>query len=130
MIKREGHYILTIEDWQTIIKYFMLTPRTVAIHEVPDLTFIEYQARDIYTKKILFSFYNHDGKIRIPGDNKTIAYEIDISQILTKNPNMPPQHILDSVKSNARKSRKTFANRIKSTEKTTKRKVKQSDETE
>lgn len=111
MIKREGHYILTIDDWNTIIKHFMLSPNKVTIKEAPDLTFTEYQVRDIYTNKVLFGFYDHDGQIRIPGTGKTIAYEIDISQVLTKNPDKPPQNILDAVKSNAY-SRKSFVQRI------------------
>ena len=31
MIKREGRYILTIEDWNTVIKYFLLAPSHLLI---------------------------------------------------------------------------------------------------
>lgn len=105
MISRDGHYILTITDWNDILKHFKVSPRTTAIKEVPNLTFIEYQVYDIYSNKVLFSFYNHDGKIRIPGNGKTIMYEIDISQILKKNPDFPGQEILDAIKINVHNSR-------------------------
>ena len=111
MIKREGRYILTVEDWNTVIRYFMLAPKTVAIKEAPDLTFIEYRVYDIYSNKILFSFYDHDGKIRIPGNGKIIAYEIDISQVFAKNPDFPGQELLDAIKINTH-SRKTFVERV------------------
>lgn len=111
MIKREGHYILTVEDWNAVIKYFLLAPKTVAIKEAPDLTFTEYRVYDIYSNKVLFSFYDHDGKIRIPGNGKVIAYEIDISQVFAKNPDFPGQAILDAIKINTH-SHKTFAERI------------------
>lgn len=111
MIKREGHYILTVEDWNTVIKYFMLAPKTVAIKEAPDLTFTEYRVYDIYSNKVLFSFYDHDGKIRIPGNGKTVMYEIDISKVFAKNPDFPGQAILDAIKINTN-SRKTFAERV------------------
>ena len=111
MIKREGHYILTVEDWNNIIKYFLLAPKTVAIKEAPNLTFTEYRVYDIYSNKVLFSFYDHDGKIRIPGNGKLIAYEIDISQVFAKNPDAPAQELLDAIKINTH-SRKTFAERV------------------
>jgi len=111
MIKRDGHYIVTVEDWNTIIKYFLLAPKTVTIKEAPALTFTEYRFYDIYTNKVLFSFYDHDGKIRIPGNGKLIAYEIDISQVFAKNPDAPAQELLDAIKLNAY-SRKTFAKRV------------------
>lgn len=79
MIKREGRYILTVEDWNAVLKYFLLTPKTVAIKEAPDLTFTEYRIYDIYSNRVLFSFYDHDGKIRIPGNGNLITYEIDVS---------------------------------------------------
>ena len=124
MIKREGHYILTGEDWNKIIKYFMLDPKTVAIKEAPDLTFVEYRVYDIYSNKILFSFYDHDGKIRIPGNGKFIAYEIDISKVFAKNPDFPGQALLDAIKINTH-SRKTFVERI--SEKVPRRNNKQTD---
>lgn len=111
MIKRAGHYVLTIEDWNTIIRYFLLDPKTVTIEEVPGLTFTEYRVYDIYSNKILFSFYNHDGKIRIPGNGKLIAYEIDISQVFAKNPDFPGQALLDAIKINTH-SHRTFVDRV------------------
>ena len=124
MIKRDGHYILTIEDWNNIFKYFRLAPKTVAIKEAPDLTFTEYRVYDIYSNKVLFSFYDHDGKIRIPGNGKVIAYEIDISQVFAKNPDFPGQELLDAIKINTH-SRKTFAERV--SEKLPRRNNRQSD---
>lgn len=100
MIKRDGHYILTIEDWNLICKHFMINPRTVNIREFPQLTFTETRVFDVYTKKVLFSIYDHDGMIRIPGEKNTFAYEIDINKILTKNPEMPSQQALDLIKKN------------------------------
>mgnify|MGYP006958171635 CR=1 FL=1 len=89
----------------------MLAPKTVAIKEAPNLTFIEYRVYDIYTNKVLFSFYDHDGKIRIPGNGKVIAYEIDVSQAFAKNPDAPAQELLDAIKLNTH-SHKTFAERV------------------
>lgn len=100
MIKRDGHYILTVDDWNIIVKFFMLNSRTVNVKEAPDLLFTAYKVYDIYSKKVLFVFYDHDGKIRVPGPNNTIAHEIDISKILTKNPDMPSQKILSAIAAN------------------------------
>lgn len=111
MITREGRYILTLADWNTIIKYFLLTPQSINIKEAPSLMFTEYKVYDVYSKKVLFSFYDHDGMIRIPGNGKLIAYEIDISQVLAKNPDFPGQELLDAIKINTH-SRKNFAERV------------------
>ena len=113
MIKKEGHYILTIEDWNLISKYFMVNPKAITIKEFPNLMFTEYKVYDIFSNKVLFSFYNHDGKIRISGNGKTIMYEIDISQVLTKNPTPIPQSIFDAIKINAHNSHAMTMKNIK-----------------
>ena len=101
MITFNGHYILSVADWNTICKHFSLNPRNVSIKEFPSLTFIETRVIDIYSKKILFSFYDHDGKIRIPGENnRVVAYEIDIHDVIGKNPDMPSQEIIQAIKKN------------------------------
>lgn len=113
MIKREGHYILTLDDWNTIIKYFMLNPRTVAVKEAPDLIFTEYRLYDIYSKKVLLGFYDHDGMIRISDDNNTIKHTIDIYKILEKNPEPPSQQILETVKVKLHNHRAVAAKQVK-----------------
>lgn len=106
MIKRDGHYILTIDDWNTLAKHFMLNPQTISIKEAPDILFTEYQVYDIYSKRILFSFYNHDGKIRISGDGKNvILYEIDISDALAKDSDMIPEKIQEAIVKNVHNHR-------------------------
>lgn len=100
MVNRDGHYILTIDDWQKICKYFSLNTRTTHVKEFPQINFIEYRVYDIYTKKLLFSFFDHDGKIRIPGQGKTIAYEIDISEIVSGKSKTAISNILNAVKCN------------------------------
>lgn len=100
MITRDGHYILTIDDWSNICRYFTLNPRTVKIKEFPQLTFTEIKAYDIYTNKVLFSFYDHDGMIRVPGNGNLIAYEIDIHQVLDKKAAKPAQEIIVVIKQN------------------------------
>lgn len=101
MITFNGHYILSIADWTTICKHFSLNPRSVSIKEFPSLTFIETRVTDIYSKKVLFSFYDHDGMIRIPGDKDSVAeYEIDIHKVIGKNPDAPSQEIIQAIKKN------------------------------
>ncbi len=112
MVNRDGHYILTVDDWNTIIKHFMLNSRTVNVKEAPYLTFTAYELHDIYSKKVLFVFYDHDGKIRIPDPNNTITHEIDISKVLAKNPDMPSQKILSAIAVNCHNHRMVTAKQV------------------
>lgn len=89
-MKRDGHYILTVADWTAICKYFELNPRSVFIKDRLNLTFTEIQAYDIYTKAHLFSFYDHDGLIRIPNETSKDTYiTIDISTVLIQKNRLP-----------------------------------------
>lgn len=102
MINRSGHYILTIEDFEKICKYFGVNARTVNVREFPSIPFIETRFYDIYTRRVLFSFYDHDGMIRIPINNDTskIAYELSINQVLGRDKTTPPQEIIDAIRGN------------------------------
>lgn len=100
MIKQDGHYILTVNDLNKICRHFGLNATTVKTREFPQLTFTETRFYDIYTNKCLFSFYDHDGMIRIQNSGYTILYEISIDDIFSKNPSKPPQHIVEAIYKN------------------------------
>ena len=111
MIRRKGYYILNIDDWIKICKFFSINPKTTCIEDFKQLTFIETQVFDIYTEKHLFSFYNHDGMIRIPKKNRDF-YEIPIHNIIGKNPEPISQEIMSIFKKNVHGPIKSITNKI------------------
>ena len=100
MLNQDGHYILTVDDIYKICRFFNLITTTIRTKEFPQLTFTELRFYDIYTNKCLFSFYDHDGMIRVETNNHDILYEININDVLSKNPTKVPQHITEAIMQN------------------------------
>lgn len=103
MIKRDGHYILTTADYSFLCKVFRLSPSAVRVKEFPSVNFIEYRFIDIHTNTVLFSFFDHDGMIRIPNDNNsdTFLFELNSNDIFNKNSNNEiPDNIMKAVINN------------------------------
>lgn len=99
MIKRDGHHILTVADYNFLCKVFRLSPSAVRVKEFPSINFTEYRFIDIHTNAVLFSFYDHDGMIRIPNsDGATFLFELNSNDIFNKNPNNEiPDNIMKAV---------------------------------
>lgn len=118
MIQKNNTYILTVNDFVLICKYFGVNINTTTVKMQPSLTFSEYRFYDTYTNGMLFSFYDHDGMFRVPKNSKEF-YEIHISKVLTKNPDMPPVEMLHLIKKNAH----TLTSEIKRKVRNTKNKL-------
>lgn len=114
MLCKDGRYILNLNDWVSICKYFNIDSRRVHLTFYRDLTFIEYALIDIHTRANILSFYDHDGMIRIIKDDANgsnsrlfwtaLPYEVSINDILCSEPKPPSKEILDIIKSKQRKT--------------------------
>ena len=111
MIQKNGYYIITINDCVLICKHFGVNVNTTNIKTVPRLQFTEYQFYDIYTDKLLFTFYNHDGMFRV-AKTSTDFYETSIDQVLAKNPTMPSIEMQKAIKKNVHSAPIEFKRRI------------------
>jgi len=104
MIRVNGHYILTIDDFNKICKHFGLNPNSTFVQTFPGIEFLEYRFYDIYTKGLLLSFYDHDGKFRVK-KNAVEYYEDAVNNVLlVKNPTMPSVDMLAAIKKNVHKA--------------------------
>ena len=92
MLNNAGRYVLSLDDWNYICKYFQLNSRTISIHENPQLTFVSYEVYDMRNNMVLFIFFDHDGMIRVPADNQKHAYsyEMHVNKILKRDAKNPP----------------------------------------
>ena len=103
MIKIDNVFMLTINDYSKICSYFKLNPKTVVIKIKPSLTTIETMFVDIYTNEVLFSFFSHDGLIRIP-KTKDDFYTIPVSSIMKQDAEEPSKDIMGSIRSRMHKT--------------------------
>lgn len=103
MIRKNGHYILNVDDFNKICKHFGLNPNSTTVRTFPGMTFSEYRFYDIFTNGELVSFYDHDGIFRTR-KNATDFYEEPINNVLGKNPNMPPSDMMIAIKKNVHKA--------------------------
>lgn len=103
MIRKNGHYILNIDDFNKICKHFGLNPNSTTVQTFPGVVFSEYRFYDIFTNGELVSFYDHDGKFRTR-KNSVDFYEDTINNVLGKNPNMPPANMMAAIKKNVHKA--------------------------
>lgn len=111
MIQKNGHYILTVNDYVLICKHFGVNINTTTVKTVPQLQFTEYRFYDIYTNGLLFTFYDHDGMFRV-AKTFTNFYEISVDQVLTKNPSMPPIEMQKAIKKNVHSAPTEIKRRI------------------
>lgn len=102
MIRKNGHYILNVDDFNKICKHFGLNPNSTTIKTFPGMEFLEYRFYDIFTNGELVSFYDHDGKFRTK-KNAVDFYEDSISNVLSKNPSMPSIAMINAIKKNVHK---------------------------
>lgn len=117
MLKSNEGYVLTLSDLNKICRYFSVDPLNVTIIHHYEIMFVETQFVDVYTKNVLFGFYNHDGYIRIKnGDDSYIKIHID--NILKKNPTKPSNDILALIKKKRYKLRDQVMDGITGTIKT------------
>ncbi len=103
MIRKNGHYILNIDDFGKICKHFGLNPTSTKVQTFPGIDFTEYRFYDIFTNGELVSFYDHDGKFRTR-KNAIDFYEDTVDNVLGKNPDMPPVGMMNAIKKNVHKT--------------------------
>ena len=103
MIRKNGYYKLNIDDFVKICKHFGLNPNSTTVQTFPGMMFSEYRFYDIFTNAELVSFYDHDGMFRTR-KNATDFYEEPISNVLGKNPDMPPSDMMSAIKKNVHKA--------------------------
>ena len=114
MIKIDNVFTLTVNDYLSICSYFKLNPKTVIIKIKPSMTTIETMFVDIYTNEVLFSFFSHDGLIRIP-KTKNDFYTKSVSSIMKQNDEEPSKDIMGSIRSRMHKPSTAALNKIKNT---------------
>ena len=106
MIMQNGRYLLSLNDWINVCKYFKLDTTKTKIVHIPQLTFIQYDIVDIDTNRVVLSFYDHDGLFRIKGD-----YTFPISSIFDRKAPKPSEEIMKYIQSIST-HRPTFADKI------------------
>lgn len=98
MIRKNGRYILNVNDFLKICKHYKINPNAVSVMVIPGMEVAEYRFYDIYTDGELVSFYDHDGLFRTR-KNKTDYYTEPIEVVL-RNQSQPPVEMLEAIKKN------------------------------
>lgn len=98
MIRKNGRYILNVNDFSKVCKHYKLNPNAVGIMVIPGMDIAEYRFYDIYTDGELVSFYDHDGLFRTR-KNHTDFYTEPMENVL-KNQTEPPAEMLEAIKKN------------------------------
>lgn len=104
MITKNGKYILNVEDFGKILKYYGLQQNSVTVQTIPGIVFTEYDFVDIFNDVTLVSFYDHDGKFRV-SKGKNEFYEDDITNVLAKNPENKNQEMIDAISKRVHESK-------------------------
>lgn len=121
MIRKNGRYILNIDDFNKLCKHFGLNPASTNVETFPGMMFTEYRFYDIFTGGELVSFYDHDGMFRTR-KNATDFYEEPVSNVLGKNPSMPSVEMLAAIKKNVHKTPAKLRQKIEEVKENTKAK--------
>lgn len=111
MIRKNGRYVININDFIKICKFFELNPNNISVKMTAWENILEYHFYDIFTDATLFVFYNHDGKIRVK-KNSTDFYEESIDNILGKNPTPPNPEMLAIIKKLSRNTTQRIKQKI------------------
>jgi len=102
MIRKNGRYVLNIDDFAKICKYFGLNPNSTGVQTFPEMIYTEYRFYDIFNGADLVSFYDHDGKFRAKKDSVDF-YEDDVSNALGKNGGKPSDAMIKAIAKNVHK---------------------------
>ena len=121
MIRKNGRYILNIDDFNKLCKHFGLNPASTNVETFLGMAYIEYRFYDIFTGGELVSFYDHDGMFRTR-KNATDFYEEPVSNVLGKNPSTPPVDMMAAIKKNVHKAPSKIRQKIEEVKENTNKK--------